>query len=266
MPTDRVNTKDFHSAMNLVGECRELGADSAAWHPHLLAGLSRLTDAQVAIGANLRGFTKGHEPRGISVYRLGWPTARAEQLWNEYVSTVPVQRTPEYARLVGFTGPIVTRTRQQLYEDSIWYRYQTFNDYHRACGIDHYVFSILRARLYAPSDEVFNSVWVHRPVGEPGFGRREWWIVHTVHAEVGKLIGGPLVAPGKPAPSGLTNRQRQTLARLLHGDSEKQIAAHLGLSPATVHEYVVAVYRHFGVSSRGELLARFIDPRLRTLD
>jgi hypothetical protein len=26
----------------------------------------------------------------------------------------------------------------------------------------------------------------------------------------------------------------------------------------TAHEYVVAVYRHFGVCSRGELLARFL--------
>ncbi|MBL9031674.1 MAG: helix-turn-helix transcriptional regulator [Phycisphaerae bacterium] len=266
MPSDRVSTKDFRDAMTLVGECRELGADPAAWHPHLLSELSRITRAQVAIGANLRGFSRGRAPTGISVFRLGWPTPSAERLWNEYVTTVPVQRTPEYARLVGFSGPLVTRTRQQLYEDSIWYRYQTFNDYHRACGIDHYVFSILRARLPNPADEVFNSVWVHRALGEPAFGRREWWIVHAVHAEIGRLVGNALTPPGRPAPSGLTSRQRQTLARLLHGDSEKQIAALLGLSPATVHEYVVAVYRHFGVQSRGELLARFIDPRIRTLD
>jgi DNA-binding CsgD family transcriptional regulator len=58
--------------------------------------------------------------------------------------------------------------------------------------------------------------------------------------------------------SGLSPRHRQTLQRLLAGDSEKQIAAHLGVSPHTVHVYVKALYRRFDVSSRGELLARFI--------
>jgi DNA-binding NarL/FixJ family response regulator len=44
----------------------------------------------------------------------------------------------------------------------------------------------------------------------------------------------------------------QTLACLLEGDSEKQVAARLGLSPATAHEYVTALYRHFGVQSRAQ--------------
>jgi DNA-binding CsgD family transcriptional regulator len=51
---------------------------------------------------------------------------------------------------------------------------------------------------------------------------------------------------------------KQTLQRLLIGDSEKQIAAHLGVSRHTVHVYVKALYKGFGVSSRGELLALFI--------
>ncbi|MGH7279612.1 MAG: helix-turn-helix domain-containing protein, partial [Candidatus Rokuibacteriota bacterium] len=49
-----------------------------------------------------------------------------------------------------------------------------------------------------------------------------------------------------------------TLACLVEGDSEKQIAARLGLSPTTVHQYVTALYRHFGVRSRGKLLAHIM--------
>ena len=60
-----------------------------------------------------------------------------------------------------------------------------------------------------------------------------------------------------PLPD-LSPRMRQTLDRLLAGDSEKQIAIHLGLSRHTVHVYVKAIYRGFGVSSRGELLSRFV--------
>ena len=56
----------------------------------------------------------------------------------------------------------------------------------------------------------------------------------------------------------LPPRMRQTLLHLLHGDSEKQVAIKLGLSHHTVHVYVKSLYRHFGVSSRGELMARYI--------
>jgi DNA-binding CsgD family transcriptional regulator len=58
--------------------------------------------------------------------------------------------------------------------------------------------------------------------------------------------------------SKLPPRQRQTLDRLLAGDSEKQIAARLQVSKHTVHIYVKSLYRRFGVCSRGELLAQFV--------
>jgi DNA-binding NarL/FixJ family response regulator len=51
---------------------------------------------------------------------------------------------------------------------------------------------------------------------------------------------------------------RQTLDRLLVGESEKQIASHLALSRNTVHVYVTALYREFKVNSRAELLAKFL--------
>jgi DNA-binding CsgD family transcriptional regulator len=70
------------------------------------------------------------------------------------------------------------------------------------------------------------------------------------------VSGGP--------PAGLANddpmapRMRQTLRHLLTGDSEKQIASKLEISQHTVHVYVKRLYRYYGVSSRGELLARFV--------
>ena len=56
--------------------------------------------------------------------------------------------------------------------------------------------------------------------------------------------------------SHLSPRLQQTLASLLAGDSEKQAAAKMGLSRHTVHVYVKNLYRRYGVSSRGELLAK----------
>jgi DNA-binding CsgD family transcriptional regulator len=66
------------------------------------------------------------------------------------------------------------------------------------------------------------------------------------------------IQPATPASSNaeLSPRQEQTLRHLLNGDSEKQVARKLQLSQHTVHVYVKALYRRFGVSSRAELLAK----------
>jgi len=89
--------------------------------------------------------------------------------------------------------------------------------------------------------------------------------------EAGNLIddeGPPRSFAARPSPRAsdadparavsLSPRMRQTLERLLAGDSEKEIAARLGLSPHTVHVYVKTLYRRFDVCSRGELFARFV--------
>jgi len=56
----------------------------------------------------------------------------------------------------------------------------------------------------------------------------------------------------------LPPRLRRVLDRLLHGESEKEIAARLGLSVHTVHEYTKQLYRRLGVSSRAHLMACWI--------
>lgn len=61
----------------------------------------------------------------------------------------------------------------------------------------------------------------------------------------------------------LSPRKRQTLDGLLSGLSEKEIANGLGLSLHTVHDYVKSLYRQFGVSTRGELLATMLGPQRR---
>lgn len=73
-----------------------------------------------------------------------------------------------------------------------------------------------------------------------------------------KFIGKRVNAycPASTLDKGLSPRMRQTLELLLAGDGEKQVAYKLKLSQHTVHVYAKSLYKHFGVSSRGELLAR----------
>lgn len=65
-------------------------------------------------------------------------------------------------------------------------------------------------------------------------------------------------APHLAMVNSLPPRLRQTLAGLLRGDSEKQVARSLEISPHTVHVYVKSLYRKFNVASRGELLAKWV--------
>jgi len=246
--------RDYRSCLALINECRELGADSALWHRHLVDRLCELVNAQVGIGGNTRHLAPGKRPQSLGSFRRGWATESAAKAWAEYADRVPLTSTPEYNRLARVDGPLVTYTRDQLWDRGAWYRSATFNDVHKASGIDDYIISIAAAR----SQGVYNSVWLHRPVGAPPFTRREWYMVHLVHKEVGALIGSWIASAAEPGVSCIPPRLRETLDGLLDGDSEKQIAARMGLSVSTVHEYVGALYRHFAASSRAELMALFI--------
>ena len=76
-----------------------------------------------------------------------------------------------------------------------------------------------------------------------------------------RLGAGKAPKPAASPVSGnvpLGPRLQQTLQLLLAGDGEKQIAAKLGISRHTVHDYVKAIYRRFGVCSRAELLALWV--------
>lgn len=59
----------------------------------------------------------------------------------------------------------------------------------------------------------------------------------------------------------LSPRLQETLDCLLEGHSEKEAAERLKLSPATIHQYVIALYRRFGVASRGQLLGQILKKR-----
>lgn len=63
---------------------------------------------------------------------------------------------------------------------------------------------------------------------------------------------------GRPPVPALPPRLDQTLRALLAGDAEKQVAARLGVSVHTAHDHIKELYRRLGVTTRGELMTRFL--------
>jgi DNA-binding CsgD family transcriptional regulator len=252
----RVRLSDLRGAFRLIGECRDLRADAASWRPHAFGGLCRLIGARAAVGGECRW----HRPAGVFVVLqlldFGLTPAQFDS-FREFMRLCGLKNDPIFAPLNELTGRLVTRTRNQLVDDRAWYGSDGYNMYRRPIGIDHCIHSICD---FTP-DGGNNVIGLHRDTGERDFSARERRLLHLFHDELGPLIGPTLATAGGPAPDGLPPRLRRTLDRLLEGDSEKQAARHLGLSPRTVHEYVTDLYRHFGVNSRAELLARFVRRR-----
>jgi DNA-binding CsgD family transcriptional regulator len=73
---------------------------------------------------------------------------------------------------------------------------------------------------------------------------------------IGKQLGQNMASK---LPVKLSPRLKETLELLLAGNSEKEVAAKMGISTHTVHVHVKTLHKRLGVSSRGELLSRFVN-------
>jgi DNA-binding CsgD family transcriptional regulator len=251
--SDLLRVQDVRDAYRLIGECRDLGSDPALWHSRMLKGVHRLIGAPAAAGGEGRWVRPISAGKQITAFDAGLE-ARARELYIEYRRELGPAGNPIWRAMLTVGGQLVTRSRRQLVSDIEWYRSIVFNEYRRPGKIDHQLTSV-----YQTSDDgAISVITVLRALGERDFSPRERRLLNFFHAELGPLIGGALVSATEPSPVKLSPRLRQTLAYLLEGDSEKQVADHLGLSHDTTHEYVTALYRHFGVKSRAQLMAHAI--------
>ena len=99
---------------------------------------------------------------------------------------------------------------------------------------------------------------IYRAVGEVPFCARESRMLRIFHNELATKCQTALSRESGMRRPALSPRMWQTLERLLQGYSEKQVARLLGIARPTAHQYVTALYRHFGVASRSELMAQFV--------
>jgi DNA-binding CsgD family transcriptional regulator len=251
----RLSLREVRAVFRLVGECRELGADVAEWRRHLIAGLCRLTGAQVGLVGEM-DYSRRAWLQALHAEDVGWACpADRHRVWEQFFASGLYGRDLTAKRFFGKLplAPWTVR-REQIISDREWRHSVEFNDFVRRGGID---LGLLSRQPIGRRNRA-NVVVLYPPSGAAPLPERGRRLVHLAQQELGPRLGTALAVAGDPGWSTLPPRWRQALDCLLDGDSEKQAAARLGISRLTLHDYVRGLYRHFGVSSRGELMAFFL--------
>ncbi|MDX2037754.1 MAG: LuxR C-terminal-related transcriptional regulator [Isosphaeraceae bacterium] len=250
----RLRLSEIRGVFEVVGECGELGHDPLSWGRHLLGGVQRLVgDAVVIVGEFPT--TPTAATAFLSLVDTGWTgigSRATYESWSRFVRAAPPNYHPAASRLLSLPATSRVRSRRQLLADRVWYRLPHYNEWLEPQGVDDALFGfhvIPGGGGLAVSPNRFAS---QRP-----FSARHLATMRLLMSELGRHLGKRLSTHRDPIAR-LSPRLRETLDALLEGDGEKQVALRLGIRTSTVREYVQAIYRHFGVNSRPELMAYFL--------
>jgi DNA-binding CsgD family transcriptional regulator len=251
-PTSSPSLQDCAVALRALGGCLDLGADPQAWTAHLASCVKDLVRARIVVATQMTGLDKTAKFATLCGTKVGWEDAGTDhEKWAAYVRSVPLSRKPEFPRLAAIAqqGSVA---RSDIWNDQQWDRSEVYQDGHRPAGVDDWMISVIR---FGP---VASTLYCHRAVGDKPFSQRDRKLLELVHFELRPRLGTRLMLANRPTADQLSPRRREVLNLLLAGMTEKEIAQDLHRSPATVHEHILAIYQHFGVRSRGELMAHFV--------
>jgi DNA-binding CsgD family transcriptional regulator len=258
-----VTLQDISRVIRLVQEVCDRWDEPRAWREYLLHGACALLGGTVGtMMAHYDGKRDAFGRLGV-VAVVGLPAPLKERLQpavsrldsrgiEEASDSVMPAFKPLLAELL--QRGWVTASREELTDEATYHASPMYRDLRRPMDCDDFLVSIRIVDV----PERAESIDLYRPHGAEPFGAREVALLKILHDEVAPLVGVRLATEDHLSREGLSKRLRETLALLLDGRSEKEAAGALHLGSRTVHDYVTALYQHFHVSSRAELLAYFI--------
>jgi DNA-binding CsgD family transcriptional regulator len=250
--------EDLRSVYRLLGECCELGADPIAWRRHMVAGLRLLLDAQVAIYQELQPAAPPG-PRGwlvpLLTIDMGWPAESDRRVLADFWARNEFELCPWFSRRNFqrvFHPPrrLAAFSLSRLIATDDWHGCEFFNDYVRRGHLDDMVLA-----TYDNGNGATHGLVLHRALGEQPFETRQRRLLALFFAEHSQLLGTRLAGRDALSVVEFPQRLRQVLTCLMEGDGEREIALRLGISQHTVHFHIKELFRRFGVSGRGRLMA-----------
>lgn len=257
--SSRIGMHDLRSIHRLVGECRELGNDATTWHRHLIEGLAGLTGGAIGFLGEVTGL-RGDRPRHLGSSDWGWgcESERSEYYENfaDFVAAPASYSSLAAYRRLFLADDGVCASRTQLFDDRRWESTKDYQIVLRPLRAGY----VLWCNRSLPGAAADVSIGIHllRPGGRRDFGARDRAVVEEIQVCLAPLVGGPLASFADPSPMALPPQARRVLRCLLEGDTDKQIASRMRLSPHTVNQYTKVIFRHFHARSRTELMARWI--------
>lgn len=253
----QLSLTDVARLLRIMGEIATVRSDPRRWRMLLLGEMNQLLQASASAAFIVRDVVPGIPPLVVSVFDSGFKQESQRQAFLHEYNVSPFNDPLSRAALEGYMhsgGRASTSLRGELVSDAAWYGAAEVVEHRRAAGIDDCVFSI-----HAGADRTQAFVLcAFRPWGASPFGQRERVLLETMHTAVEALYRSEEATGRLSRAAELSPRVRETLDHLLSGLTERQVAGRMELSVHTVHDYVKMLYAHFGVSSRSELLARWL--------
>ena len=225
----------------------------------LMAGLCELVDAQnsVWIGSvRLSDATLGDYVNGwrVPVFRYLHPTRMLDKIASEQAKDLHrgIANDTLVANIAA-AGRFRANRLRDLVSDE-WFDSNYYHRYYLSTGRCDAIFV-----AFPVNEDAESWFGVFREVGKPYFTPEERDnLAYTLrgikwfHRQL--MLSHGLLIARKP----LTPAERRVLQLLLSRASEKEIGNNLGLTANSVHQYVVSVFRKFGVNSRAALMSLWL--------
>lgn len=247
--SETVGISEVQAMLQLVAETAELSYDPALQRQYTLESLCRLLPAKAGICFTFGDVLIGGDGKCGPMVQAGLDEKQAQRIDAYLASGEPVD--PCLPKLAEIPSPVVVARRSELVDDSLWHGSPHYLKFRKALGLD----DTMYARISVPGKVI--ALVLLRAEGEEPFTERQSQLVDLCLSQ----MSWPFQPDDKqtdPRLAALQPRLRRVMQHLLDGDGEKQVAAKLGLSKNTVHEYVKLIYQQLGVSSRSELLSQWV--------
>ncbi len=248
--TDPLCDEDVRKIVRLLGKVIASGGDIREKRHQLMDGLCQLVGANSWVWS-MSEFHPDKPPSSVGLIHGGFDETRLA-LFLEAINHPAMEAVSRpSSRELQEKGTHLTRTRDQMDPQGLLDQ-SAAGPLWRKLDIGPLLMSL------RPMDGGgVNAIRLYRSLGATDFTRRESKIVHIVLSEIPWLHFQSFPDPPSQEIAKLYPRHRTVLNCLCEGWSRKKVAGHLGLSIHTVHSYSKFVFKHFGVHSQAELIARF---------
>jgi len=249
---------DAHACIKMQRECAEMWDCPTAWQNHLTSGIEALIGGFGGLFALNTSCSNG--PRVVEASLAESNTTDVEDLFFRIVEDGGLGLMPGTGRVLKnlLRDGNVVWCEKSLLGKNYFQKSDFYQNYLRQA----YVGDILFSLVLRPDNEI-SGIGLLRGDRDGAFAEREISILSFVSEASARQAGNTLRLGYQMGRHELTSRQQEILSYLLEGLSEKEMAVKAGVSSATVHEHVGAIYNKFKVSSRAQLMSNYVARRFK---